>query len=126
MVKNNCLILDNEFLTYCKINAINDVDKLAKKIFERGFTIEKYGEIPFQVKGQEKIVEKEVVKEVVVEKIVEVVKETPTEKNVDVCSEILKENEKLKLELQKLTDALEGINKGTYLKSSNLNNLYSE
>lgn len=139
MIKNNYLILDEEFNLYCKINKIEDTNKLAKKIFDRGFAIEKYGETPYQVKGQEKIIEKEIIKEVIVEKIIEVIKEVPVEKNIevikevlveknvnDVCTDLIKENELLKLEIQKMTDALENFNKGTYLKNSNLNNLYSE
>lgn len=45
MEKNSYLILDNEFLQYCKLNNIEDVEKLAKETFQRGFTQLKYGNI---------------------------------------------------------------------------------
>jgi hypothetical protein len=50
MEKKNCLTLDDEFMQYCKLNNIEDIQKLARKIFNRGFAIEKYGEVPFSVK----------------------------------------------------------------------------
>lgn len=40
------LILDNEFLEYCKLNNIEDIEKLAKEVFKQGFTILKYGKEP--------------------------------------------------------------------------------
>jgi len=43
MEKNNYLILDKEFLSYCKLNKIDDVEKLAKETFARGFMWLKYG-----------------------------------------------------------------------------------
>lgn len=43
---NNSLILDDEFLEYCRLNNIEDVEKLARETFKRGFTILKYGETP--------------------------------------------------------------------------------
>ncbi len=84
MKQKSSLILDDEFLEYCKINNIDDVERLAKETFNRGFAIVKYGETPFgkqQTKEVIKEVEKivEVIKEVQVEKIVEVVKEIPVE-----------------------------------------------
>lgn len=167
MKKKQLLTLDDEFLKYCEINQIDNVELLAKKIFQRGFTIEKYGETPTTVKGVDRIVEKEVIKEIIkevpVEKIVEVIKEVPIEKIVEVIKEvpievkgetqiitkeiikeipvekvmwdekkqtemeILKiENNKLKDELEKITTALEKMNKAKYLKGSDLNNLYDE
>jgi hypothetical protein len=38
--------LDDEFLRYCELNHIEDVQKLAHETFKRGFTILKYGETP--------------------------------------------------------------------------------
>jgi hypothetical protein len=35
--------LDNEFIEYCRINNIEDVDKLAKETFKTGFDMLKYG-----------------------------------------------------------------------------------
>lgn len=43
---NNLLMLDDEFLQYCELNNIEDVQKLARETFKRGFDILKYGEIP--------------------------------------------------------------------------------
>lgn len=92
MKKKNSLILDDEFLLYCQINNIDDVEKLARDTFNRGFTLLKYGEIPMGIKGKEKIIEKEVIKEIIkevpVEKIIEVFKEIPVEKIVEVVKEI--------------------------------------
>jgi hypothetical protein len=142
MIKKFSLILDNEFYEYCRVNKIEDQEKLAKKIFDRGFAIEKYGEIPKGLKGNEKVIEKEViiekiveiVKEVPIIKEVSVVKEVPVEKEVIVTKtindgrvdELLKENEQLKSELKKITDSLEKMNRATYLKNSDLNSLYGE
>jgi len=94
MKKKSLLTLDDEFIRYCEINKIENIDSLAKKIFNRGFTIEKYGETPSTAKGSERIVEKEVIKEVVVEKLVEVIKEievikeVPVERIVEVIKEV--------------------------------------
>ena len=44
--QNNLLTLDDEFLQYCKLNKIEDIQKLAKEVFNKGFTILKYGEKP--------------------------------------------------------------------------------
>ena len=43
MEKNNYLILDKEFLDYCKLNNIDDIEKMARETFNQGFTILKYG-----------------------------------------------------------------------------------
>jgi len=73
MKKNSSLTLDSEFLNYCEINEIKDVEALARKIFQRGFTIEKYGETPTSGNS----IKKEVVEK---ETIVEVIKEVPVER----------------------------------------------
>ncbi len=94
MKKKNSLTLDDEFVRYCEINEITDIEGTARKIFQRGFTIEKYGETPTTARGKEVEVIKEVIKEVPVEKIVEVVKtvevikEVPVEKLVEVIKEV--------------------------------------
>lgn len=46
MEKKNYLTLDNEFIQYCKLNNINDIEKFARNVFNQGFTIIKYGEKP--------------------------------------------------------------------------------
>ena len=84
MKQKSSLILDKEFIQYCELNNIDDVEKLAKDTFNRGFTILKYGETPFgkpQTKEiiKEVIKEIEVIKEVPIEKIVEIIKEVPVE-----------------------------------------------
>lgn len=164
MVKKNSLMLDNEFIQYCQLNNIDNVDKLANETFNRGFAILKYGETP-NSNVTEKIVE--VIKEVLVEKIVEVpvevireiIKEVPVEvikevkvKGKNTTKEIIKEvpittivpdvekekelnnqidglkkkNDELQLELDKLNNVLNKLNKGTYMKNSDLSNLYDE
>jgi len=168
MVKKNSLTLDNEFIQYCQLNKIDNIEKLASETFNRGFAILKYGETP-NSNITEKIVEviKEVVVEKVIEKIVEVpvevireiIKEVPVEvikevkvKGKNTTKEIIKEvpvvtvipdekketelknkievlknkNEELQLELDKLNNALNKLNKGTYMKNSDLSNLYDE
>jgi hypothetical protein len=168
MVKKNSLTLDNEFIQYCQLNNVDDVEKLAKETFGRGFAILKYGETP-NSKVTEKIVEviKEIEVEKIVEKIVEVpvevvreiIKEVPIEiikevkvKGKNTTKEIIKEvpvvtvvpdekketelkdqieglkkkNEELQLELDKLNNVLNKLNKGTYMKNSDLSNLYDE
>ena len=168
MVKKNSLTLDNEFIQYCQLNNIDNVEKLANETFKRGFAILKYGETP-NSNVTEKIVEviKEVVVENIIEKIVEVpievireiIKEVPVEvikevkvKGKNTTKEIIKEvpittivpdvekekelntqidslkkkNEELQLELDKLNNVLNKLNKGTYMKNSDLSNLYDE
>ena len=187
MKKRNLLTLGDEFLEYCRINNIEDIEKVGKETFQRGFTILKYGETPSGSVGKETIIEKEVVKEVikevivevekiinvevikevpvevikeiVVEKIIEVIKEVPIEVKGDTQvitkeiikevpvekivikevvnneSEILKDKtiEELKLKNKELTEQLDNItsslnkmNRGSYLKNSDLSNLYEE
>lgn len=49
MKKKLTLILDDEFIQYCELNNILDIEKLAKETFNRGFTILKHGETPRQL-----------------------------------------------------------------------------
>ena len=97
MVKKYTLTLDKEFIQYCELNNIQDIDKKAKEVFNRGFTILKYGETPSHIKGKEVTIEKEIEKivEVTVEKLVEVpvevIKEVIREVPVEVYKEIIKE-----------------------------------
>lgn len=178
MEKKFTLILDKEFIQYCELNDITDIQKQAKETFARGFALLKYGEIPQGkkikeivevekevevIKEVEKIVEvpieviKEVIKEVEVEKIVEVeiikevmvekqgktktitkevVKEVPVEKVVEVVKEVVnmdeinkltKENEKLKSDLDKITQSINNMSRGgRFIKNSNLGSLYDE
>ncbi len=88
MKKKNSLILDDEFLLYCQLNNIDNIEKLAKETFNRGFSSLKYPETPIS-STKERIVEKETIKEVPVEKIVEVIREVPVEKII--IKEVIKE-----------------------------------
>jgi hypothetical protein len=193
MKPKNTLILDNEFIQYCELNNITNIDKQAQETFNRGFTLLKYGEVPtgnrikeivevpvevikevIIEKIVEKIIEvpveviKEVIKEVPYEVIKEVIKEVPIEVikeveiegktktktktvikeiPVEVIREVIREvpvekivkmfdnveinrlnieNEKLKKDLETITNSLGKFSKGKFMKNSDLSNLYDE
>ena len=96
MKPKSTLILDNEFIQFCELNNIKDIEKKAQETFNRGFALLKYGETP-SGKSIKEIVEKEVIKEVIVEveKIVEVpievIKEVIKEVQIEVPVEVIKE-----------------------------------
>jgi len=46
MEKKYSLTLDKEFIQYCKLNNIEDIEGKANEVFKQGFTILKYGEKP--------------------------------------------------------------------------------
>jgi hypothetical protein len=116
----NSLTLDKEFLQYCKLNNIEDIEGFAYEVFRKGFVIVKYGERPAGFKGETTVIEKEVI----VEKIVEVNKEII---NNDEIERLTKENKQLKEELDKFTSALDNMGKrGKLMKDSNLSSLYDE
>lgn len=48
MEKKYYLILDNDFIKYCELNNIEDIEKKAKEVFKQGFDILKYGNKPIQ------------------------------------------------------------------------------
>ena len=177
MKPKSTLILDNEFIQYCELNKIINIDKLAQETFNRGFSSLKYGEVPngnrvkevveiqkeiikeiivevekivevpievikevikevrievpievikeviVEKKGKTKTVTKEVIKEVPVERIVEVIKEVSNNEEIE---KLMKENEKLKFDLEKITKSLSGLGRGRYLKNSDLGSLYDE
>lgn len=150
-MQKSYLTLDNEFLKYCEINNITDPEILAKEIFQKGFTIVKYGEIPNGLRGQNTIIEKEVIREVIVEKFIdrivekpievikEIIKEVPIEIkevtvdkiveviNTDEVNRLTEENKKLKEDLDKITASLEGLGRrGKMMKDSNMSSLYDE
>ena len=80
MKPKSTLILDNEFIQYCELNKIKDIEKLSKETFNRGFSLLKYGETPTGNHTKEIVeVPKEIIKEVIVEKIVERIVEVPVE-----------------------------------------------
>ena len=95
--------------------------------------VEVIKEVPVEVlkQGKTKTVTKEIIKEVPIEVIKEVIREVPIEKIVEVVNtkkidELTQENLKLKQELGNLTNALNNLNKGTFMKNSNLGSLYDE
>lgn len=113
-------MLDDEFLSYCKLNNIDDIDKLARETFNRGFTILKYGETPIKIQAPEpKIIEKVVekikevpvekvvtqIKEIPVEKVVEKIREVPVEKIVEIVREAPKEKHFEKVIIEKYKDS---------------------
>ena len=119
MKKKNTLILDDEFISYCELNRIEDIDKLAKETFNRGFTLLKYGETPNGINNT-----KEIIKEVPIEKIIEkeIIKEvivTDTEE----INKLIDENKKLKEDLNKITSSF---NKAKFMKNSDMSSLYDE
>jgi len=88
MKPKSTLTLDNEFIQYCELNNITNIEKQAQDTFNRGFTLLKYGETPTGNKTKEIIeVPKEIIKEVIVEKIIERIVEVP----VEVIKEVIKE-----------------------------------
>lgn len=96
MNQKNYLTLDNEFIKYCELNNISDVDKFANEVFSKGFNIVKYGEVPHGFKGGEKVIEKEIIKEIIkeipvekiIEKPIEIIKEVIKEVPVEVIKEV--------------------------------------
>jgi hypothetical protein len=151
MKPKNTLILDNEFIQYCELNNIKDINKTAQETFNRGFSLLKYGETPMGGSIiQEVIVEKEVIvdreirvpyeviKEVRVEVPVEIIKEV-TLQGETIVNEVVKEiintqevdrltieNNKLKEELNKITTSLESLNKNRQIKNTENKSLYDE
>lgn len=92
MKPKNTLTLDNEFIQYCELNKITDIEKQAKDTFNRGFSLLKYGETPFGDRIREIVeVPKEIIKEVIVEKIVERIVEVPVETIKEVIKEVIVE-----------------------------------
>ncbi len=91
MKKKTSLTLDNEFLQYCELNEIKDPEKLAKQVFDRGFSLLKYGETPTGAKSEPKIIEKEVIVEKEIIKEVEKIVEKKVEVPVEVIKEVIKE-----------------------------------
>lgn len=120
------LTLDNEFLKYCELNNIDNIEKFAIDTFRSGFNLVKYGNTPTGTIN-EKIIEKEVIKEVIVEKPIEIIKEVYVDSGNEDIIKLEEENNKLKNELDTITKSLESFGKkGKYMKDSNLSSLYDE
>lgn len=63
MEKKFLLTLDNEFIEYCRVNNIQDVEKFGKELFQKAFTELKYGKVPvINLKTETKVVETKVTK----------------------------------------------------------------
>lgn len=45
------ITLSKEFIDYCKLNNINDIDSFVNETFQRGFTVVKYGTVPEKIKN---------------------------------------------------------------------------
>ncbi len=86
MKKKYSLTLSKEFIQYCELNNIDKIEELAHDVFDRGYTILKFGETPSVARG------KDVIKEV--EKVVEV---EDTKKIEELSQKLLK----LEVELNK-------------------------
>ena len=85
--------------------------------------VEVIKEVIVEKKGKTKTITKEVIKEVPVEKIVEVIKEVTNNDEID---RLMKENEKLKTELDNITNSLSKLGKGRLMKNSDMSSLYDE
>lgn len=127
MKKKISLTLDNDFQQYCELNNIEDPEKLAKQVFNKGFFLLKYGETPNGFKSEPTIIEKEVIREVIkeveVEKIVEkiikvpvevikeIIVEVPTEIKGDtqvITKEVIKEI-KVPVEVEKIVEIIKEV-----------------
>lgn len=64
--------IENDFVSFCKLNEINDIEQFRFECFKKGYYIEKYGLLgeDDEIKPWEVIVEKEVPVEVVKEVVV--------------------------------------------------------
>lgn len=135
MNKNYTLTLDKEFIQFCKLNNIIDIEKKAQEAFSRGFTIMKYGETPIANKVIEYVevikeieVPVEIIKEVIVEKkgktiTKEIIKEIVNNNEIE---RLKKENEILSSELNKITNSLEKLGRGRFTKKSDDSSIYDE
>ena len=119
-----------DFIDYCNINGIIDIEGFVRLCFRKGLMIEKYGLLGKPLNGGEKDLKNDVVeeKEVIVEKLVEVpveiikevekIVEKPVdriveiEKIVEVPVEVIKEVEKI-VEVEKVVTKIEYISDKT-------------
>lgn len=115
MKKKFSLTVDDEFILYCQLNKIEDIEKLAKETFNRGFSLLKYPDSPIHP-TKEKIIEKEVI----------VKGETKIITDTTEIDKLKKENESLQTELKNLKSSLEKFNRGSYMKNSDLGSIYDE
>jgi hypothetical protein len=127
MKKKSFLILDDEFIQYCDINNIDDIEKLAKQIFDRGFSLLKYGEVPFEYKIEPTIIEREVIKEVPIKVVGETKIITKEIINTEEIDRLTHENNELKTKIDLMSKSIESFGrKGKMMKNSNIASLYDE
>jgi len=120
------VIKEVERIVEVPIEVIREVIKEipVEKIVEVQVPVEVVKEVKVEKQGKTKTVVKEVIKEVPVEKVVEVVKEVV---NMDEINKLTKENEKLKSDLNKITESINNLGRGgRFIKNSNLGSLYDE
>jgi hypothetical protein len=86
--------LNDEIWEYCRTNNIPNIDGFKLKLLKQGFTVEKFGATPTNIK--EKIVEKIVE----VEKEVYITNDTETESLTIKITDLTAELEKVKAELE--------------------------
>ncbi len=91
--------LNDEIWDYCRVNNVTNIDDFTTKLVKQGFTVEKFGATP---QNNERIVEKivEVPIEKVIEKEVYVTNDEEVKKLTDKVSELTKELESVKQELE--------------------------
>lgn len=53
MKKKYSLILDDDFIHYCKLNNIENIEAKAKEIFMQAFNLLKYGTKPININNKE-------------------------------------------------------------------------
>lgn len=127
MKKKYFLTIDDEFIQYCDINNIDDIEKLAKQIFDRGFSLLKYGEVPFELKMEPTIIEREVIKEVPVEIVGETKIITKEIINTEEIDRLTEENNVLKSKIDLMSKSIESFGrKGKMMKNSDIASLYGE
>lgn len=56
MKQKKYLILSDEFIKYCKLNNIEDIEKHAEKVFNIGFMSEKYKDTKPKIKKNKEII----------------------------------------------------------------------
>jgi len=103
---NNSLILDDEFLQYCELNNIEDIQKLAKETFKKGFDLLKYGDMPVNRLTPSDKIEKKPAKSEYIEKEDVVIKETKSDPIVFSHPSSILPMEEIKKEIKQKIDKI--------------------
>jgi hypothetical protein len=113
---NRTIDLEKDFLEFCKLNNVENIEEFRTDCFKKGFFIEKYGLLgeSDEILPWEVIVEKEVVKEVEKEVVV----------NAD-CSECNEKLNKITVTLQDLRTQLNNNEELIKQKEQKINELSS-